>query len=99
MTRENSLSTYEINIGGRTFSIDSSDEKKHIVDIEKKLEFVFDQVGEKELNSSFSRATAKAALLLADEVIRKNSEEDNKKKSYTQRINNMLEELENALKI
>lgn len=98
MTRDSSLLTYEIKIGGRVYSINSSDAKEHIEGIEKKLETVFDLVGDQELSTSYSNATAKAALLLADEVIRKDIEEVEKQKKDQQRIIDMLDELDQVLK-
>ena len=91
---EEPVRTYEIQVEEHKFQLASNDGEAHIKQVEKKLVAIFSEINRTAGSQSYGNRAMKAALLLADEIVRV---EMNSNSQIKNRVHKLLKNLEMVL--
>lgn len=97
MLEEKTPIAYEIEVEGRKFQLMSNDDATHIKNIEKKIVFIFKNIRESGVQGDFFQHAMKAVLILADEIVRKEEDNDEKLVHVNQKLASFIQELDQSL--
>lgn len=97
MTGKDNANSYTIDINKKKYTFYCSDGEAHVLKLQKKLSEIIDTLAAQEPGHILSNYAMKIALLLADEVVRQETDRAEREKEINEAIRPMIYELDTAL--